>query len=78
VAVPASITVTLDDGRIRVAASAAAIHNAPAADQAPFSRRDEQATHRHFDTAPDWAADRASRAANRIGEAAMPRAEPGG
>jgi PRC-barrel domain protein len=78
VAVPASITVTLDDGRIRVAASAEAIHNAPAADQAPFSRRDEQATHRHFDTAPDWAADRASRAANRIGEAAMPRAEPGG
>jgi hypothetical protein len=57
VAVPASITVTLDDGRVRVAASAATIHNAPAADQAPFSRRDEQATHRHFDTAPDWAAE---------------------
>ncbi len=78
VAVPASITATMEDGRIGVAASAEAIHNAPAYDKEPFSRRDEQETHRHFGTAPYWEADRASRAANRIGAAAVPSTEPGG
>ncbi len=56
VAVPASIALTMEDGRIGVAAGMDAIHNAPAYDKEPFSRRDEQETHRHFGAEPYWSA----------------------
>jgi hypothetical protein len=58
VAVPAALTSTLEDGRLAIAAAAAVVRDAPPYAQDPFSRRDEQATHRHFATPPYWTADR--------------------
>jgi hypothetical protein len=56
VAVPATLATTLEDGRVALAASAEAVHDAPPFAQEPFSRRDEQGVHRHFGAAPYWAA----------------------
>ncbi|HET7091851.1 MAG TPA: PRC-barrel domain-containing protein, partial [Thermomicrobiales bacterium] len=54
VAVPAALATTLEDGGVMLSVSAAAVHGAPAFAQEPFSRRDEQETHRHFGVRPYW------------------------